>query len=134
MEISASLFEQITGAKAPAPEADDRRRAVRTPLLSRATVYPDETGIGVSTVVRMRDVSVLGVGFEHLERLSIGDKFVLHLPRISDEPLMVVCVVQRCQPLLPGRTYLVGATYLRLFEADAIPLYASSCTLAHIAA
>lgn len=119
MELSADLFEEITGIRPTPARAEDRRRGVRTPLLSRATIYPDETGIGHCSVVLMQDVSVLGVAFEHGERLAAGDEFVLQLPRHWGDPIIIVCVVKRCQVLAPGRSYLVGAMYLRFCESEA---------------
>jgi hypothetical protein len=120
LELSAPLFEEITGCN---PESlgpvklEDRRRACRVPLLSRAAIYPTETEFGQSAVVYLNDVSALGVGFLHRQSMNLGRDFILQLPRKRGSAVMILCVVRRCEAC--GPRFFVGASFVRMLGADA---------------
>jgi hypothetical protein len=119
LELSADLFEAITGCDVESldPVTDsDRRRARRIPLLSRAAIYPVEGAFGVSSVVYMNDVSLLGAGFIHRERMSLTQEFILQLPCKRDSALRVLCVVRRCEEC--GPKFFVGASFERVLSDE----------------
>lgn len=119
MELSADLFEAITGCDVESldPVADsDRRRARRIPLLSRATIYPVEGAFGVSSVVYMNDVSLLGAGFIHRERMNLTQDFILQLPCKRGLALRALCVVRRCEEC--GPKFFVGVSFERVLSDE----------------
>jgi hypothetical protein len=120
LELPATLFEEITGCN-PAGlgpvKVEDRRRACRVPLLSRAAIYPTQTEFGQSAVVYLNDVSVLGVGFLHRQSMNVGRDFILQLPRKRGSAVMILCVVKRCEAC--GPRFFVGASFTRILSPDA---------------
>jgi hypothetical protein len=119
LELSAPLFEEITGRDPFTLDTaldDDRRRAPRVPLLSRAAVYPAESGVGQSSVVYVNDVSLFGVGFFNRDRMTLRQEFILQLPRKHGPSVMILAGVERCEPC--GSRFFIGASFVRILSED----------------
>jgi hypothetical protein len=96
----------------PAPLGSYERKHPRFPVDWVATL---DLGTGASAV-RVRDVSQSGVGIETTLPLRVGDRAVLHLDQLPDQPALSVMVKNVVAPL--GRVGLgfvaAGSTAARI--------------------
>ena len=96
----------------PVPLGSYERKHLRFPVDWMATL---DLGTG-ATAVRVRDVSQSGVGIETTLPLRVGDRAVLHLDQLADQPALSVIVKNVVAPL--GRVGLgfvaAGSTAARV--------------------
>ena len=112
MQLSPELFAKLTGGPVPAPGGlgpAERRQYGRVQLGRRAQVrVADEAW----QTVLVRDVSVVGVGFQSDGRLPPGARFTLRLTGADGEVACLPCVVHRCEAGgLGGVAFFVGSTF-----------------------
>ncbi|HEX8525003.1 MAG TPA: PilZ domain-containing protein [Tepidisphaeraceae bacterium] len=89
-DVMAAIEDASAGA--------ERRRAMRIRRKIATQMTPWE--VGVPTIpfqVIIDDISETGVGIVHSERIEVGKKFVLTVPRKYQEPQVVECKVVRCE-------------------------------------
>lgn len=124
MELTAEQFELITGLTSQPPIYDgvDKRRHPRVAFGSRARIFPMVPIIcpeGRSVLVR--DISVAGIGLLFSDPLAIGDEIILQLPAQRGEPLVVHCMVQRCDiGGSHGKQFVIGATYEQVLDPSVL--------------
>ena len=114
MQLSPELFAKLTGEPVPEPGGGgrgpaERRQYGRVQLGRRAQVRVAD---GAWQTVLVRDVSVVGVGFQSDGRLSPGDRFVLRLAGPDGGTTSLPCVVHRCEAGGSGGVaFFIGSTF-----------------------
>ena len=88
----------------------ERRRAARQSLVTKAMVYSDQLGSGPRRVV-IRDISLLGVGFDSAEAVEAGERVRV---RVEAGPMQLACRVRvsSCRAV-DAQTYAVGAEFVQ---------------------
>jgi len=102
MEMSNQPAQQHEGGA-------ERRRAARQALVTKGMVYSDQMGSGPRRVV-IRDISLLGVGFESAEAVEAGQRVRV---RVEAGPMQLACRVRvsSCRAV-DEQTYAVGAEFV----------------------
>lgn len=130
MNLSTRQFAMLVkrleaGPSDPAFLGDNKRRAGRVELKSRATIVPYADGVaGEGVGVEVRNVSPRGIRFLHSKSLARGSQFVLELPQDTGDPVNILCTVVHCQPTEEG-PFAVGAEFTCAL-ADGKPQAASA--------
>ncbi|HSI36315.1 MAG TPA: PilZ domain-containing protein [Tepidisphaeraceae bacterium] len=97
---------------------NENRAAPRYWLGRRAALAHTGAGAPVgrrtSPVATVRDVSVGGIGLMVHDPMRVDDEFVVSIPAVRKRrpPLVLRCVVVRCEPDAGGAAYLIGARFL----------------------
>ena len=112
--LSPDLFAKLTGEPVPEPggggeRPSERRQYGRVRLGRRAQV---RVGDGPWRTVLVRDMSVVGVGFQSDGRLEPGERFTLRLEAVGGGTTCLPCVVHRCEAGgVGGVAFFVGSTF-----------------------
>jgi hypothetical protein len=120
VELSAALFDEITGLGDLPPASDEaeheRRQHYRMPIGSRASIHPIVKGVEQSPIVGViRDMSVGGVGMLLPDSVRQGDQFCVVFPGKGTRSIKLKCAAQRCEPGGVGGTqFIIGAIFLEL--------------------
>jgi len=91
-QIAELAFKEL-----PGPPLTDRRRSqrIRQPLQAEICEWHgNRAGAAFSVVVN--DLSTTGVGILHNDRLKVGAKYLLEIPRPGQRPLSGLLNVVRC--------------------------------------
>lgn len=124
MELTVEQFELITGLTHQPPIYDgvEKRKHPRVAFGSRARMYPLVPAVcpdGRSVLVR--DISLSGVGLLFSDALAIGDEIILKLPAQRGEPLVVHCMVQRCETGgSHGKQFVIGVTFEQVLDTSVL--------------
>jgi hypothetical protein len=114
MELSAELFEQtIRSFKGDIEASKKQRRAQpRVGIRCHLKIVPVVDGKPAAAMeVCTRDISRSGIGLISSQKITIGDRFVLRLPREGESlPMGLVCTVRCCNQLSPG-VFAIGAVF-----------------------
>jgi hypothetical protein len=121
MRLSAELYDQIAASlRSDSVRDKDKRREPRVGMAGEAdliTVGSD--GKRVAGLVRIRDVSVNGIGFCSTQPLDLGQRFVVQLQAGNGERLWLVCLAAYCRKINHGN-YIVGARIKQHMGAEQI--------------
>jgi hypothetical protein len=119
MEITAELFLELSQHARYEPEeydGKDRRAIGRVQISLDAAVLRLSRGIHAKPMaVRVRDLSIRGVGFECEERFRVEEEFALRLTRADGSPVWIQCVVGRWTPI-SDRLFAIGAKFTKLLS------------------
>jgi len=86
----------------------ERRRDLRVKFRVEAQICPwKKNKQGEPFTIQIEDFSPGGVGISHNEPLAIGNEYLLRVPRVDMEELVVLLSVVRCRPIGDG-TFHVG--------------------------
>src|SRR4051812_14658136 len=78
----------------------ERRRDLRVQFRVEAQICPwKKNKQGEPFTIQIEDFSPGGVGISHNEPLPIGNEYLLRVPRVDMEELVVLLSVVRCRPL-----------------------------------
>jgi hypothetical protein len=89
-------------------DPSERRRDVRVEFRVEAQICPwKKNKQGEPFTVRIEDFSPGGVGISHTAPLAVGSEYLLRVPRVDMEELVVLLSVVRCKPLEDG-TFHIG--------------------------
>ena len=81
----------------------ERRRDLRVKTSVEAQICPwKKNKQGEPFTVQIEDFSPGGVGISHSSPLAIGSEYLLRVPRVEMEELVVLLSVVRCRPLDDG--------------------------------
>jgi hypothetical protein len=121
MNLPAELFKEITDSVTivgrDEPRAADRR-SPRVRLSSHLAVAMwSDPAFPLS--VRIRDLSVGGIGIFHNERIGLDEQLVIRFPRRDDQTLLVLGTVVYWEPLAEN-LFGIGVQFERLVEASEI--------------
>src|SRR5882672_10694307 len=99
MRLSAEMFQQISEALTSDTRSDrDKRREPRVGMAGEAnivTLLPN--GRRTTVKVRIRDISHSGIGAYYSKRFAKGQRFIVQLQSMIDEPIWLVCVTAYCR-------------------------------------
>ena len=114
MDLTAeTLLEVLKSLRSDAPAGQMRRRQLpRVGVSLRLMILPCGEPAGSTAgpaVVRLRNLSRHGLGFVHNRPLSLGQSFVITLPREAGGSVQMLGRVERCRPLDGGGSYDIGA-------------------------
>lgn len=118
MEISSELFLELSERARfePEEEGNDRRAAGRVQISLDAAVLRLSRGINAKPMaVKVRDLSIRGVGFECSETFRVEEEFALRLTRPDGSPVWIQCVVGRWTPI-SERLFAIGAKFTKLLS------------------
>lgn len=100
--------------------APERRRDVRIKHRVNAEICLWKKGKqGLPFSVGIEDFSPTGVGAFHTSALSLGDEYLLRVPRKDADDLVLVLTVVRCKPQDNG-TYLIGLELSSVMDRSAM--------------
>jgi hypothetical protein len=121
MRLRAETYEQILAQlKSDSHREKDKRREPRVGLAAEADyVMVNEKGKRVAGVLRVRDVSVSGVGLVFPQEMPKKQRFVVQLKKKNDDPLWLICLTAHCRKV-DGNFYSVGARIEQVLRADAV--------------
>lgn len=103
------LIESIRSIAKGRDFKKDGRRAPRIDRTGKARIQID--GAGPILTVSVRNYSPRGIGLIHTSKLTVGQQFVLILPR-NDQPAMrILCTIAHVQPLSGGEVFAIGAEF-----------------------
>jgi len=108
--LSAEMFEQIAEAlKSDGPPGRDKRLEPRVGMTGEVMLLnmSDRRRGGVISV-RVRDISRSGVGLYHSARFAKGERFIIQLRTLKNEPIWMICVTAYCRKLQEDR-FSIGA-------------------------
>lgn len=121
MRLSAEQYEQIVAALRSdqgRKRQSDKRTAPRVGLRMQLRIIPCiPTKTPQKHLLRIRDISVSGIGLIHTEPMLPGTFFLAGFQRANGESLLVLYRVVRCM-YLGHRQYTVGATFERLITPE----------------
>ena len=116
MKLTADVFENIVSSltsDSMVGRSFEKRSSPRVGLRMRLDIAKLVDGIAQASVsVRIRDISVEGIGLIHTEALPVGSHFVAQLPRGKNEVLSVNYRVVQCRSLATG-LFQIGAVMER---------------------
>jgi hypothetical protein len=118
MEISSELFLELSERARFEPEEDtkDRRAAGRVQITLEGAVLRLSKGMNAKpVVVKVRDLSIRGVGFECPETFHVEEEIALRLTRTDGSPVWIQCVVGRWTPI-SERLFAIGAKFTKLLS------------------
>ena len=85
----------------------ERRRDLRVKTSVEAQICPwKKNKQGQPFTVQIEDFSPGGVGLSHDEPLPVGSEYLLRVPRIDMEELVVLLAVVRCRPQDNGKFHV----------------------------
>ena len=121
MRLSAEMYRQITAAlKSDSHREKDKRREPRVGMAAEVEyVTVNEAGKRIAGTVRVRDVSLSGIGLFFSQEIAKGQRFVAQLPSTNEDPVWLVCQVAYCRKVDGGR-FSVGAKLNQILKADQI--------------
>ena len=121
MRLSAEQYEQIVAAlrsDKARKRPSDHRQAPRVGLRMQALIIPcTPTNQPQTHMLRIRDISVSGIGLVHTEAMLAGSYFLAGFQRANGETLLVLYRVVRCNAI-GHRQFSIGATFDRLITPD----------------
>jgi hypothetical protein len=115
----ADLLE-ILGPAAKSHRAKEARRARRIRHKAQIAIVPcGKDGLGDPVTVNTEDLSLRGMRMLHDREMTVGDEFLVLLPRKKAEPLQVLCIVAHCTSIGEG-LFSIGAAFVCVPEGDPI--------------
>ena len=121
MRLSAEQYEQIVAALRSdqgRKRSKDKRVAPRVGVRMQALVIPcTPTHVPQTHLLRIRDISVTGIGLVHSEALLAGSYFLAGFQRGNGETLLVLYRVVRCGSI-GHRQFSIGASFDRLITPE----------------
>jgi len=120
MKLSSELLAHIAHSLENSPSdhvVAEHRGEARTPLLGQATIIPCPARCGRRPAsVAVSDLSPLGIGVIHDQRLDSGEQFILRVPGDRrSSPTAFLCIVMHCRPIGPG-AFALGARFAGRIE------------------
>jgi hypothetical protein len=116
MEIPSDLYLELCDGARFEPEdvTEDRRSASRVQISMDAAVVRLSRGPHAKPMaVKIRDLSVRGVGFECPEPFRVQEEFALRLTRLDGSPVWIQCAVGRWTPVT-DKLFAIGAKFTKL--------------------
>jgi len=104
-------------AASAAPSPRDRRVDPRQPVSGNLFILVEKSdgSLAAPSRARVEDASPGGVGLLYTQSLEIGSHFVIHFPRLADQPLSIRCAVRNCSPS-PSGHFRIGAEFESTFK------------------
>jgi two-component system cell cycle response regulator len=94
------LLELTLGAEQAKNGVKERRRAVRIRRDSKLILTPCNKGILLKPrQVRVRDISVAGIGVSDTHPMEVGSQFIVQLPQKDGQTTTLLYNVRRCVPI-----------------------------------
>ncbi len=117
MNLPADLFEKIMDSitivgREELREAD--RRSPRLKLSTNVALFPWASPADALSV-RIKDLSIGGIGILHSQRMSLDDQFVIRLPQSGSDSVLLMYTVVYWEPLAES-LYAIGAQFERVVE------------------
>lgn len=114
--ISSQLFSTLssTAGLKLSRASSERRATVRVPCSIRTLAFPvfgDKAEAPVQ--VRVKDVSLGGVGVLFTTRVSLSNEFVLKFPAVGDDAHFLLCTMRRLSNY-DGVCSVAGCAFLKL--------------------
>jgi len=133
MNLSPDLYQEITesinviGRDQPR-EADRRSPRVRLSSHLSVAMWSDPTS---PISVRIRDLSVGGIGLFHSERIGLDEQIVIRFPLKNDATVSVVGTVVYWEPLAEG-LYGIGVQFDRVVDESEIDRQSEQTVRSHV--
>ena len=120
MELPATVFAEVVerARRYAHPAQPERRESARVPYFVPTKVFRLRGGVETSgEAAVIVDISATGLSVLHPSELSVGEEFVVCLPRSGPVPMRVRCQVTRCSNL--GKDLLMsGARFLCVLDVE----------------
>jgi hypothetical protein len=124
IQIASHALSEVISAMTPQASRGlgaEKRRASRIRVEAQVTLWLMAKGVpGAATTGLTRDLSYSGMGCLIGRKVQTGEQFLLRLPRIKGEPLLVLCEVTFATALAEN-LYGVGAEFIQLLENQKEP-------------
>ena len=113
MQLSADVYLQLVESLKTEPRRGREQRCaarvgvgglLKVQLISGSNLKP-------AIKVRLRDLSVDGIGLTTSNRLAAGARFLLALPRTGGGDLVMICEVRHCKKVADN-VYNVGGKFV----------------------
>jgi hypothetical protein len=113
MQLSAETYLQLVQALKSEPRRGrEQRGKARVGIGGPLSIQLVEGAkLRAPVTVRLRDLSPEGIGITSAQALKSGTRFVVALPRLQGEALVLVCEVRHCDRVADG-IYNVGAKFI----------------------
>jgi hypothetical protein len=113
MNLSADVYLQLVESLKTEPRRGREQRAAgRVGIGGQLKIQlVNGTSLQPSMVVRLRDLSVDGIGITLARPIAAGARFLVALPRQSGDELVLVCEVRHCDKVAEG-VYNVGGKFV----------------------
>ena len=133
MNLPIELYQEITDSINVVSQDQPReadRRAPRVRLSSHLSVamWSDPTS---PISVRIRDLSVGGIGLFHSERIGLDEQIVIRFPLKNDATVSVVGTVVYWEPLAEG-LYGIGVQFDRVVDESEIDRQSEQTVRSHV--
>jgi hypothetical protein len=118
-ELFQRITESITIVGHDAPQSSGERRAPRVKLQTHVAVFPWSSPIDALSV-RVRDISIGGIGILHARRMALDEQFVASLPcggDHADEHVLLLYTVVYWEPLAED-LFAIGARFERIVSEE----------------
>jgi hypothetical protein len=131
MRLSAEMYDQIVAALRSDKQRDkDKRKEPRVGLAGEANlVAVSETGVRISGVTRVRDISPTGIGLIFNKQLAKGQRFVVQLEGFDGQPVWLVATTAYCRTI-DNTKHSIGAKIQQVLRADQIQKIEDKATAA----
>ena len=113
MPLSAEIYLQLVEGLRSEPRAGrELRSAARVGVSGELKIQLIEGECVQAPIkVRLRDLSVDGMGITSSHRLEIGWRYLVAFPRKNREDLVLICQVRHCD-LLADQIYNIGSIFI----------------------
>jgi PilZ domain len=123
MNLPDELFKQITESITIVGETESLpgdRRAPRLKLQTHVPVFPWSSPVDAMSV-RIRDLSVGGIGILHSQRMALDSQFVVRMPTAADQHALLVYTVVYWEPLAEN-LIAIGAEFERVISESQLTM------------
>jgi hypothetical protein len=117
MNLTNEMFDEITDSVTVVSRDEPREQDRRQPRVKLSTYVPVISWADPSTKfgVRIRDISVGGVGIFHSERVPLDEQLVIRFPLKGDKTVLVMGTVVYWEPLAEN-LFGLGLQFERIVE------------------
>jgi HD-like signal output (HDOD) protein len=116
-KASQRLLELTIGQE-QASRPVDKRRSQRVRRDGKILIIPCDRGVlGKPIQIKLKDLSAMGIGLTHHERLEPGTQFVIQLPEKTGSMKTLLYTVKRCDTF--GALFSIGAELASVLRPEA---------------
>jgi hypothetical protein len=114
MKLPAEIyFQLVSSLRTDTPRFGEQRSSGRVGVGGRTTIQAiNQRQTGATEInVRLRDLSIDGIGFTSSSALAFGNQFSIALSRKGAADIVLFCEVRHCQKVADG-VFAVGARFV----------------------